>query len=357
GAEVIKVEPPRGDDYRHVGPFVGNGSSAMFESVNRGKLGIVLDLTREQDRAAAVALARQADVAVENFRPGVADRLGIGWTALSAVSQRLIYVSISGFGQKGPNAQRPAYDYIIQGLSGIMAVTGDPDGPPTLVGESIADMAAGMFASWAILAALYERNRTGCGRYIDISMFDAMIALQLTSVVRWFASGEAPTRVGNRHPLSAPFGAFRARDREIMIAVLNAKQFELLLDVMGRRALLGDPRFASDSARLENEAPLRREIEDWLAGYSAEEAVAKLVAAGVPAGPVADIAEALASEQAVARQLLQRAELPEVGPFWLPEQPAHFLGALRGATGRAPQLGEHTAEVLARLADRPLNNG
>jgi CoA:oxalate CoA-transferase len=238
-------------------------------------------------------------------------------------------------------------------MTGIMMMTGDPAGPPMPVGESIADVAAGLFASWAILAALLEREKRGRGRHIDLGMFDAMVALQPTSVVRYLATGEVPRRVGSRHPLSAPFGTFRANDEDIVITVLNGKLFAELARCMGRPELAQDARFASDAERLTHEAELRAEIEGWLAGLSAKEAVERLVAAGVPASRVASIADALASEQAAARPLLQSVTDPDLGALLLPEQPARFSGIRRGLTGRAPRLGEHTDEVLGRIAPRP----
>lgn len=345
GAEVIKVEAPGGDDYRHIGPFLADGSSAIFEAVNRGKRGIVLDLGSAEGRAAAQALAAGADVVVENFRPGVADKLGIGWSALSAENPRLVFASISGFGQSGPDAGRPAYDIVVQAMSGLMHVTGDPAGPPTLIGESIADVVSGLFASWAILAALHERDRTGIGRRIDVSMFDAMMALQPLIVARAAASGEAPMRVGNRHPLSAPFGAFRAADRSFVVAVLNEKLFAALAGVIGRPELSGDPRFASDSLRLANEATLRAEIEAWSLPLTATEAVARLVAAGVPAAEVGDTLTALSGAEARGRPVTQTVVHPALGPFAVPEQPAHFAGAPRGVSAPAPRLGEHDGDL------------
>jgi CoA:oxalate CoA-transferase len=346
GADVIKVEAPTGDDYRAIGPFLADGSSAIFEAVNRGKRGVVLDLGSEAGRTAAVALARDADVVVENFRPGVADKLGIGWAALSAANPRLVFASVSGFGQAGPDAGRPAYDIVVQAMSGLMHVTGAPDGDPTLVGESISDVVSGLFASWAILAALHERSVTGRGRRIDVSMFDATLALQPLVVARALATGVAPMRVGNRHPLSAPFGAFRAKDGSFVLAVLNEKLFAALAATVERPHLAADPRFASDPLRLENEAALRAEIEAWAAGLSAAEAVARLVAAGVPAAEVGDTIEALASAEARGRPVTQTADHPTLGPIAVPEQPARFDGAPRGRTAPAPRLGQHDAEVF-----------
>ncbi|APF37747.1 CoA transferase [Chelatococcus daeguensis] len=351
GAQVIKVEPPGGDDYRHIGPFV-EGESMLFATVNRGKRSIVLDLAKAEDLAVAHALAARADVVVENFRPGVADKLGIGWAQLSALNPRLVYASISGFGQEGELAKRPAYDVILQAMSGIMAVTGEPDGPPTLVGESIADVAAGLFASWAVLVALHERHGTGRGRHIDLAMFDAMVALQPLVVARYLATGEAPRRVGNRHPLSAPFGAFAARDGSFVLAVLNDKLFQRLAACIGAPEIAADPRFTTDSDRLANEGALRALIEGWSRRLGAREAVEALVAHGVPAAEINDMAEALASPHAEARGLLQEVSDARAGMRQVPEQPARFAGAPRGGLAAAPRLDGDRAAILADLEDR-----
>ena len=348
GADVIKVEPPAGDDYRHVGPFV-DGESALFLSVNRGKRSIALDLGRPADLAIAQALAARSDVVVENFRPGVADRLAIGWKDLSRINPKLVYASISGFGQDGALAARPAYDIILQAMSGIMSVTGAPDGPPMLVGESIADVVAGLFGSWSILAALLERQRTGIGRHVDLAMLDAMVAVQPLVVARYLASGEAPRRVGNRHALSAPFGAFRARDGMFVLAVLNNKLFATLAGCIGRPELAHDERFATDAGRLAGEAVLRAAIEAWSSALGASEAVAALVAAGVPAAEIQDMAEALTSPHAEQRGLLQETRHPLLGTLRVPEQPAHFGGVARGGIAPAPSLDAHRHEILAEL--------
>ncbi|MBK9080644.1 MAG: CoA transferase [Rhizobiales bacterium] len=339
GADVVKIEPPQGDDYRHIGPFLADGSSALFEAVNRGKRSLALDLAKPDHRDLALGLADEADVVVENFRPGVADKLGIGYAALSARNPRLVYASISGFGQTGPNAGRPAYDIVVQALSGLMSVTGDPDRPPTLIGESIGDVTAGLFGSWAVLAALLERERTGRGRHVDVAMFDSMLALQPLVVARCLATGEAPARVGNRHALSAPFGAFAARDGQIVLAVLNPKLFAALAAVIGKPALVDDPRYASDALRLANEAALRAEIEAWSRALTTREAVAALVAAGVPAAEVQDTLQALAMADAQGRPVLQEVAHSAPGAIRAPEQPARFSGVARGGASAAPRLG------------------
>lgn len=347
GADILKIEPPQGDDYRHIGPFYRDGSSALFETVNRGKRSVVLDLSDPVYRDLAVDLAAEADVLVENFRPGVADKLGIGWEPVKARNARIVYASISGFGQDGPNARRPAYDIVLQALSGIMSVTGDPEGTPTLIGESIADITTGLFGSWAILAALYEREKTGQGRRIDVSMFESMVALQPLVVTRYLATGQTPQRVGNRHPLSAPFGAFRAADKLFVLAVLNPKLFETLAALIGRPDLVKDPRFVTDSARLANESVLRAAIEEWSTKHPAAEAVRALVAAGVPAAEVSDMAEALESDQVRARPVLQNVRHGALGEMTVPEQPVRFAGAPRGGLAAASPLGAQTSEILS----------
>ncbi len=292
GADVIKIEPPAGDDYRHIGPFLSDGSSSLFDRVNHGKRSITLDLAKDEDRAVALALATKADVLVENFRPGVASKLGIGFDELHMLNPKLIYASISGFGQIGPMAHRPAYDIIIQAMSGIMAVTGEPNGPPTLIGESIADVTAGVFATNAILTALIQRGLTGLGQHLDVSMLDCMLKLQPLIAARLHATGKTPTRVGNRHGISAPFGAFQAQDGTFVLAVLNDKLFKAMADVIGRPEIISDPRFATDPLRFENEGSLRSLIQLWSAQHTAAEAVEALMKAGVPAAEVLDAKQA-----------------------------------------------------------------
>ena len=348
GADVLKIESPGGDDYRHIGPFFPDGASAVFESVNRGKRSAVLDLGTADGRRVVHALATQADVVVENFRPGVAARLGIGFDELAAINPRLVYLSISGFGQDGPNAARPAYDVIMQALSGIMAVTGGKDGPPTLIGESVADITSGLFGSWAILAALVERSRTERGRYIDLAMFDAMIALQPTVVARMFATGTPPRRAGNRHPASAPFGIYAAADGDFALAILNNKLFATFAAAIGKPDLARDPRFLDDARRIASGDVLAAEIEAWSRALTVAQVVAELAEAGVPAGEVNDMTTALASAQARHRPPLQPiTTIDAPAPRLSPQQPARFRGTPTQATRRAPALGADTDAVIA----------
>lgn len=345
GAEIVKVEAPQGDEYRHVGPFQG-GESALFQLVNRNKQGVALDMKQPAAREIAKRLALQADVVVENFRPGVAERLGLGAEALMAANPKLIYASISGFGQTGPQARLPAFDLVAQAMSGFMALTGEPDGAPMKIGESIGDLAAGLFASWAILAALVERGRTGQGRRLDVAMLDSLIALLPTAVAQWMFGASAPSRVGNRHPLSTPFGTYRAQDGHLVICVLNAPQFERLAACMGQPELAADPNFATDELRTSHEPELRARIEAWLSGLTVSQAVERLMQDGVPASAIAEAADAFSSPQVQARRLLPAMLHPTLGVIHTMEQPVHFIGLARGGQRPAPALGQHNAQIL-----------
>lgn len=347
GARVIKIEPPAGDDYRHIGPFAGK-DSVLFAFANRGKESVSLDLKKPDDLEFARRLADHADIVVENFRPGVADKLDIGASLLMERNNRLIYASISGFGQNGPMRERPAYDLIVQAMTGLMSITGDPDGPPTMVGEAFGDLTAGLFASWAILAALHQRERTGRGCRIDLAMFDSLLSMMPTATCRYIATGKVPQRVGNRHPLSAPFGAFRTGDGYVVVAVLNEKLFEQFCRTIGRLELLDDPRFKSDSERTENENVLRTAFEQWSTTRSTEETVAALAAAGVPAAAIDHVGTAVDSEHAEVRALFRKADMGGSN-INVPEQPAIFSTAERGNATRIPGLGEHNDHVRAWL--------
>ncbi|VWB71213.1 formyl-CoA transferase [Burkholderia pseudomultivorans] len=348
GADVIKIEPPAGDDYRAIGPFA-NGESGLFGAMNRNKRSVVIDLKTDDGQALAQALCAQADVVVENFRPGVAERLGIGYAALSARDPRLIYASVSGFGQTGPESRRPAYDIILQAMCGLMDATGAPDGEPTLVGDSVSDVISGIFASWGVLAALVARDRTGAGTHVDVSMFDATLNLTAALVARYATTGVAQPRVGNRHPTSAPFGAYRAADGHFVVAVLNNKLFGLLAHTIGHPALIDDPRFASDASRCTHEAALRACIEQWAATRSVADVNAALGAAGIPVAPIRSVQQALESDHAHVRRVLVETAAADGSTIRLPAQPLKFSAYPDTRTTRAPQLGEHTHAVLERV--------
>ena len=323
GAEVIKVEPPGGDDQRYMGRMV-DGESTNFVLNNRGKKSICLDMKSAEGRKLAHELVAHCDIVVENFKPGIAARLGIGYNDLKAIKSDIVYCSISGFGQHGPDSSRASYDVVAQAMSGIMSVTGEPDGSPTLIGESIGDICAGMFASWAIMAALFDRQRNGNGRYVDVAMFDSLLAIQPTALAQYMFGGTVPKRVGNRHPMSSPFGAYAAMDGHFVVAAANDKLFQAVADVIGQPTLPSDSRFASDSARSQNDGLLRPFIEAWSRSISVDEVVRTFTQVGVPAAPIQNIEQALLSEQSAARAILTELKHPVLGDFAVVQQPVHF---------------------------------
>jgi CoA:oxalate CoA-transferase len=306
GARVIKVEPPAGDDSRQFGPFIA-GQSGYFASLNRGKESIALDLKSPAGHDDFLALARRCDVLVENYRPGTLARLGLGYDQLRQANPRLIYASVSGFGQTGPWAARPAYDLIVQALGGLMSLTGHPDGPPTKAGTSIGDITGGLFLLAGVCSALYHRERTGAGLHVDVSMLDGQIAILESAVVRCANTGQAPERTGNRHPSITPFQAYATADRPLVIAVGNDALFARLCDALGLPALASDPRFAANSARTENAGQLQAILEAVLVGRPAAHWLGLLEAAGVPCAVVQNVAEALEHLQVRARNMVVEA--------------------------------------------------
>lgn len=345
GAEVIKVEPPQGDDYRHIGPFAG-GEGGLFLLMNRGKRSIGLDLKTREGLAIAQRLAAECDVLVENFRPGVADRLGIGYEAIRAINPRIVYLSISGFGQEGPFAKRPSYDLIAQAMAGMMSMTGDPDGAPTRVGDALGDLSAGLYGAWGIAVALLGRVRDGQGRRLDVAMFDAIFSLLPTPLSLMQFGGASPTRTGNHHAISTPFGSFSARDGEVIVAVANNGLFARLCTAMEQPGLAADPRFVTDSLRTQNAPALRALIGQWTATKTVAEIVALLDEFGVPASPIWSIEEAAASTHVAFRKLFADTLHPSAGPVRVVEQPVHISDLPRGELAPAPLLGEHTDAIL-----------
>ncbi|MCJ1879817.1 CaiB/BaiF CoA transferase family protein [Pseudomonas nitroreducens] len=341
GAEVIKFEVPgHGDDSRHLGPFK-DGESVYFGLINRGKRSVELDFKAPEDLQRFYDLVADADVVVENFRPGVTQRLGIDFDSLRQHNPKLIYASISGFGQNGPLSRRPAYDIVAQAMSGLMSVSGFPETGPTRSGEALGDLCAGVYAAWAISSALFSREHQGSSaQYIDVAMFDVLVSLQMTGLSNLFAHGKAPGLVGNRHPVSTPFDTYRAADGLVVIAVASDKLFRRFCESIGRGELADDPRFADDPSRTRNEQALRAEIEAWTGQRSVEQACDLLLDAGVPASPVWNLAEATGSEQAQVRQLLVQ---PGDGQPPLVPQPVYFNGRKPHAATRAPRLGEANA--------------
>ena len=346
GARVVKVERPvTGDDSRGYGPFL-DGRSLYFARVNRGKESIALDLKDPLDLDVARALAARADVLVENYRPGVMERLGLGYARLAQDNPRLVYCSISGFGHSGPWSQRPAYDAVVQGMSGIMAITGEADGPPAKPGIPVADLSAGLYAFGGITAALLGRAASGRGTHLDLAMYDATVSLLEGAALSWLATGEDPGRIGNAHFAIAPFDTFGCADRDITICAANDTLFAALAVALDVPGLATDPRFRSNALRHERRDELKDELEAVLRSRPADHWLDVLDLAGVPCGPISTVAESMGSEQAGVRRLVV-----DAGAVPVPGNPVK-LSAWPAADRlpAAPELDEHGAAVRAELA-------
>jgi CoA:oxalate CoA-transferase len=308
GADVIKIEHPRGgDDSRHIGPFI-NGISAYFASLNRGKQSRALDLKQPSDRDEFEGLLSDADVLVENFRPGTMEKLGYGWDDLHARFPRLIYAAVSGFGHTGPLASRPAYDMVVQAMGGVMSITGHPGGPPTRVGTSIGDVTAGLFTAIGICSALLDRANTGEAAKIDVAMLDCQVAILENAIARYAATGVVPGPLGARHPSITPFAAFAAADGHFVIAAGNDALFRRLCGVIGCPDTADDPRFATNALRTEYHAELQIELENALRSATVDTWLERLEAADLPCGPINDVAAVLAHPQVRARNMVVRVD-------------------------------------------------
>ncbi|TDE11830.1 CoA transferase [Jiangella asiatica] len=351
GADVTKIEPPgTGDQSRTALGFTMKGDdTAAFLAINRGKRSVTLNLKEDAGREIFHALARDADVVIENFRPGVARRLGIDYETLGAVNPRIICASISGYGQTGPYANRPAHDLIAQGMTGLMSVTGEPGGPPAKVGISIADLSAGLFCAFGILCAYVARERTGRGQYVDTSIFEAPLALSVFESSELWGLGRVPRPLGSTNRTAAPNQAFRARDGYLNICAANQRLWARLCAVLGRDDLVGDPRFATNDLRMTNRAELETELEATLADRDADEWVRLILDAGVPAGPILDYGQVFDDPHTHARDMVVEIEHPVEGllrGLGIPVKLSDTPGAVQRP---APLLGEHTDEVLRGL--------
>ena len=353
GAEVIKVERPgSGDDTRHWGPpWRGEGNSrvaAYFLSCNRGKKSAAIDFAQEEGAALVRELANDADVVVENFKVGGLKKFGLDAASLRAAHPSIVYASITGFGQDGPYAERAGYDYIIQGMGGLMSITGqsdgEPGGGPMRVGVAVVDLFTGMYTATAILAALYRREKTGEGAHVDMALFDTQLAMLANQASNALVSGNDPPRQGNTHPNIVPYQPFEAADQPIIIAIGNDRQFARLAEICGHPEWTRDERFASNAARVANRSEIVRLIADRIREKSAAEWLAELELAGIPAGPINRISQALADVQAQHRQMVRSiAGVPQVG------SPLRFDGERADSDLPPPALGEHTGEILGRL--------
>jgi CoA:oxalate CoA-transferase len=351
GADVIKVErPPYGDVARTTGPYLDD-ESAYFFSVNRGKRSICIDLKSTAGRDLFLRLVEKADVVMENFTPGTMERLGLGYDVLSQRNPRLIYAATSGFGQTGPYRHKPALDIIVQGMGGIMSITGEPGGRPVRPGISLGDIAAGLYTAIGILAALHEREKSGRGQMLDISMLDCQIAILENAFVRYFATGEVPGPLGTRHPSSTPFQAFPTKDGWIVIALSWGvdNQWELLLATLGLPELIDDPRFETPGLRTQHHAELEPILNEAFRKKTTREWLEELEPLGIPCGPLNDIAQAAADPQVQARDMLVEVEHPKGFRLKVPNTPVKLTRTPGGVKGPPPAIGEHTDQVLREL--------
>ncbi len=350
GAEVVKVEQPgKGDDTRAWGPPFVEGESAYFLAINRNKRSVALDLKSQGGRDALWKLIERADVVVENFSPGTVDRLGFGYEAVRERKPDVVYASISGFGQSGPSRMRTAYDLILQGMSGMMSVTGPPGGPPTKLGVPIADIAAGMFAAYAIVGALFSRERTGQGQYVDTSLLAGQVAMLTYQAGIYFTTGQVPQPMGNAHPIVAPYDTYRTADGYVNIAVGNDGLWQRFCQAFDLPDLAAAPRFATNAGRITELATLNEAIGPVLEALPTAEVVARLDAHAVPCGPILDVAQVFADPQTLEQELVREVPHPKLGTVTLTGFPYRFHGTPLQIRTPPPLLGEHTAAVLAEL--------
>jgi formyl-CoA transferase len=349
GAEVIKIEEPgKGDDTRSWPPFVA-GEATYFMSVNRNKKSVTLNLKAPAARKILTDLVKMSDVVLENFRPGTMEKLGLGYAALSTLNKKLVYCAVSGFGESGPEGGRAGYDLVVQAESGLMDITGFPDGPPVKMGTSIADLVAGMSAAHGVTLALLARTKTKRGQKVEIGMLDAMAALLTYQAGIYWGTGRQPMRRGNEHPSIVPYEAFKAADAYLTLGVANNSLWERCCTAMERPDLVKDPRFATESARVENRATLVPLLNEILGARSADEWMKRLEAAGVPAGRIRTVPEVCESEHLKARGMIQALEHPKAGRIAVMGVPIKLHGTPGEVKTPPPTLGQHTDQVLRSL--------
>ncbi len=346
GAEVIKVEAPEGDDTRRWGPpFIerdGEKTAAYFHSTNRGKKSVICDFRTPEGQAFVRDLVRDADVLIENFKVGGLAKYGLDYASLQKVNPRLIYCSVTGFGQDGPYAHRAGYDYIIQGMSGLMSVTGAPDGQPQKVGVAVTDIFTGIYAATGILAALHQRHRTGQGQHVDMALFDVATAIMANQAMNYLATGTSPRRMGNAHPNLVPYAVFDCSDGYAILATGNDSQYRKLCRILGLEAQAEAPEYLTNADRIANRDALTAAITAKTRGWTRDALLAACEAEGVPAGPINEMGDVFADPQIIARKM-------QIAPEGVPgvRLPITFSGAELALDRASPRLGQHDAEVRA----------
>ncbi len=346
GADVIKIEQPEiGDESRNFGPFK-NGFSLYFMSVNRGKRSITLDLKTDRGKDIFKQLVKQSDILVENFRPGTMKKLGLDYETLAAEHPALIYAACSGFGQTGPFAEKGAYDMIIQGMGGIISITGEPDGPPVRVGTSISDITAALFTTIGILSALHNRNSTGKGQLVDVAMLDSLVAVLESAIVRYFATDEIPQPLGSRHPAITPFEAFKSADGHIIIAIGNDTLWAKFCEHVDQKNLISDPRFSTNVERTANHSELFPILSEIMRQRTTDEWIDALENIGVPCGPINTIDKVVNHPQVQARDMITQVIHQMTGAVEVPGLPIKLSDTPGDVDIPAPNLGEHTVEIL-----------
>jgi len=346
GADVVKVEKPDGEPARHMPPFV-QGESLYFLAYNGSKRGITVNQRSPEGLELLRKLMAKADIVVENFRTGTLEKMGLDYGPLAAINPGLILVSISGFGTQGPYIGRPAFDEIIQGMSGLASMTGESGGPPTLTGTYVADFVTGLYAAIGALVALHLREQTGRGQWVQTNLLDSLVSILNTSVSRYLLTGQAPRRQGNRNPLIAPGNIYQARDGHITLEVLTQDMWEDLARAIGREELIRDPRFVDVVRRQQHADALDREVQAWMGTRSVEEIVSTMERSSIPCGPVLDIPALVKDPQLQANQTVVEVEYPPLGRVPVLAPPIRLQNEASPRRGRPPRLGEHTQEVLA----------
>ncbi len=349
GAEVIKIENPKtGDDSRFFGPYK-NGKSLYFTAINCGKKSVSLNLKAPEAKEILIGMVKKADVLLENFRPGTMEKFGLGYETLKEANPRLIYAATSGFGHTGPDAAKPAYDILVQARGGLMSLTGQPDADPTIVGVSIGDILAGVFTATGVTTALYQREKTGLGQKIDVSMLDCQVAIMENAMARYQATRAAPKPQGCKHPTVAPFQSFKASDRYFVIAVANDSLFRKLCNCIGCPELVDDPLFVSNAARHENQPELERRLQKIFLTKTADEWIAQIEKAGVPVSPINDLSYVAEDPQILARNMLVDMDDPSLPDIQVTGNPIKMTNIPEmKCRPHAPEIGENNVEILTQ---------